>query len=87
MRYALNIEKETGRILSATFLQYASIDAAIVDILPEGNIADYLYKDNEYIYDPLPVIESPEESSATLEERVSALEESLTVTKILMGVE
>jgi hypothetical protein len=57
--YALNIA-EDGRLLSATYPQYAPVDAVIVDTLPEGNLPDYLYVDGEYIYDPLPRSE-PEE--------------------------
>lgn len=53
MKYALNLS-EDGRILSVTYPEYAPADAVIVDSLPEGNTADYLYVDGEYIYDPLP---------------------------------
>lgn len=52
--YALNINKDTNRILSATYPQYASSDAIIVDALPDGNITDYLYVEGKYVYDPLP---------------------------------
>lgn len=51
--YALNLV-EDGRILSATYPQYAPADAVIVDVLPEGDISDYLYVDGQYVYDPLP---------------------------------
>ena len=53
MNYALNLNKD-GRILSATYTQYAPADAVIVDTLPEGNITDYRYVNGEYAYDPLP---------------------------------
>ena len=46
----------------------------IVDTLPAGNIADYLYINGEYIYDPLPIPEEPE-SGVSQEERIAALEE------------
>lgn len=52
MKYALNLDAETKRILSATFPQYAPDDAVTVDTLPDGNIADFLYIDSEYIYSP-----------------------------------
>ena len=52
--FALNIDKETGRILSATYSKYASKDMVIVDTLPEGDISDYIYSNGEYIYDPIP---------------------------------
>ena len=59
MRYALNLADD-GRILSATFEKYASVDAILVDTLPEGDISDYRYVDGAYVYDPLPKPEEPE---------------------------
>ena len=56
MKYALNLSNE-NRILSATFEKYASADMVLVDALPEGNIADYLYVNGGYIHDPLPAVE------------------------------
>lgn len=58
--YALNIDKDTNRILSATYPKYAPSDAIIVDALPDGNIADYLYVEGEYVYEPLPPTEDNE---------------------------
>ena len=51
--YALNIDKETNRILSATFSQYATGDMPVVEMLPEGNIVDYLYVNGKYVYEPI----------------------------------
>lgn len=51
--YALNLADD-GRILSATYPQYAPEDAVIVEALPEGNIVDYLYVDGQYVHEPLP---------------------------------
>lgn len=59
MKYALNLAAD-GRILSATYERYASVDAALVDALPTGeteaeqNIANWLYVGGAYVYDPLP---------------------------------
>lgn len=53
MKYVLNLGKD-GRILSATYEEYAMYDAVIVEELPEGNIADYIYADGQYVFDPLP---------------------------------
>ena len=61
MKYALNLA-EDGRILSATYKEFAPADAVLVDALPEGNIADYRYVSGEYIHDPIPaepVVEEP----------------------------
>ena len=51
--FALNLA-EDGRILSATYQQFAQINAVIVEELPNGNISDYRYVDGKYIYDPIP---------------------------------
>ena len=82
MRYALNLA-EDGRILSATYEKYAQADAVKVDELPEGNVADYLHVDGEYIYDPLPEPELPA-SNISQEERIAELEEALAM--LLSGV-
>ena len=69
MGYALNLD-ENGRILSATYEEYAPADAVLVDELPEGDISDYLYQDSVYVYDPLPEPEEPEHEP-TAEEMLS----------------
>ena len=53
--YALNLA-EDGRVLSATDPKYAPADAVTVEALPEGNIADYIYRDGQFVYEPLPRI-------------------------------
>ena len=68
--YALNIDSETNRILSATYPKYAPKDAIIVDALPEGNMTDYLYVDGEYVYAPLPKTDN---ESYTAEDMLNAL--------------
>lgn len=72
MKYALNLA-EDGRILSATFEQYAATGQPLVDELPEGNIADYLYRDGEYIHDPLPNPDEPAEPVPTTDEILNTL--------------
>lgn len=64
MKYALNLADD-GRILSATYPEYAPEDAAKVDTLPDGDISDYLYVDGQYVYDPLPKPEQPEAEPTT----------------------
>lgn len=59
--YALNIDITDGRILSATYPEYAPDDAVMVDTLPEGDISDYRYVDGAYIYEPLPKPVEPDE--------------------------
>lgn len=90
MNYALNLADD-GRILSACeVLPNGNYDGMpIVDTLPEGNIADYLYIDGKYVYDPLPAPEEPEPTPSPddYEARIASLEEELMATKILLGVE
>ena len=54
--FALNLSNE-NRILSAcVVLPKGNYDGmAVVNELPEGNVADYLFIDGEYVYSPLPV--------------------------------
>ena len=87
--YALNLA-ENGRILSATFEQYAAEGQPIVGTLPDGDIADYIYESGGYVYSPLP---EPEvhEPKASIESRVETLETDSTEMKealemILSGV-
>ena len=82
MKYALNLA-EAGRILSATYAEFAPVNAVLVDELPEGNVADYRYVDGEYVHDPIPE-EEPTEPKASNEERITDLEEALAM--LLSGV-
>ena len=66
MKYALNLS-EDGRILSATFEQFAAEGAVLVDILPEGDITEYRYVNGEYVHDPLPAPEAAEQEPTTEE--------------------
>lgn len=45
----------------------------IVETLPDGDITDYRYIDNQYVYDPKPVEPAPE-PAPSLESRVSTVE-------------
>ena len=92
MEYVLNLEKDTGRILSACVIlpngNYKGMPK--VEELPKGNLADYLFVEGEYVYDPKPK-EKVEEQGATLEDRVADLEADSTDMKealemILNGV-
>lgn len=79
--YALNIDDD-GRILSATYDQYAPPEQPRVTELPEGNIADYKYIDGEYVYDPLPRPEPPEPPApageyATYDDLAAAIKEGV----------
>lgn len=53
--YALNLSDD-NRILSAcVVLPSTPASMPRVDTLPEGDINDWLFVNNEYVYDPLPV--------------------------------
>lgn len=61
MKYALNLA-EDGRVLSATYPNYAPADAVLVNDLPEGDIYEYRYENGDFVHDPLPaaeVVETP----------------------------
>ena len=69
-KYALNLA-EDGRILSATFEKYAPADSVLVDELPDGNLSDYIWQDNAFVYDPLPEPDPESETPSQLD-RVEA---------------
>lgn len=81
MKYALNLA-EDGRVLSVTYPRYAPEDAPRVDELPGGDLYEYRLVAGEFVHDPLPVPEQPEEVS--LEEQVAELREALEL--LLSGV-
>ena len=83
MMFALNIDKETGRILSATYPQYAIDDMPIVETLPDGDISDYLYVDGEYMHDPIPEAEDTESEPTEMEQ----LRADIDYIAIMTGVE
>ena len=66
--YILNLSKDS-RVLSATLKEF-DVEGVVVDTLPEGNIADYLYINNEYIYSPLPII--PQKNNTSILEQIEA---------------
>ena len=72
-KYSINLSND-GRILSATFSEYAPSDAVFVNELPEGNFSDYLYKDGEYIYSPRP------KKEPSIEDQIQSLKQQLSST-------
>lgn len=79
MKFALNLA-EDNRILSACkVLPNGNYDGMpLVDVLPEGNIYEYLYTDGEYIYDPLPKPEDPEVPTS---EEVTVADMAIAITE------
>ena len=66
MRYALNIDAETNRVLSATESQYAHEDMPRVDDFPTP-LHEYLYIGGEFIHEPLPTSEKEAEAEDGIE--------------------
>lgn len=87
--YALNINKEDNRILSACkMLPKGNYDdmpqVTELPLKEDGtpdNIADYLYVDGEYVYEPLPEPEpvepEPTPEYATYDDLASAIREGV----------
>lgn len=71
--YVLNLAAD-NRILSAwVVIEGQSYEGMlIVDTLPEGNITDYKYINNEYVYNPLPEPE-PQPEEPTTDDVLDAL--------------
>ena len=70
MKYALNLGAD-GRVLSATYPKYAPADAVQVEELPEGNLADYIWRDGAFVHEPLPKQE--QETQPTTDDVLNAL--------------
>ena len=97
MKYALNLDLD-GRILSASVVfetdledRYDNVadelpEGNIVDGLPEGNIVDYKYIEGEYVHDPLPVPEDPEEQPSQLDILESQIIYTAMMTNTLLEV-
>lgn len=79
--YALNLADD-GRILSVTYSKYAPEDAPRVEALPDGDVYEYRFVNGDFIHDPIPAPEQPEEPS--LKEQVAELREALEL--LLSGV-
>lgn len=83
--YALNIDTETGRILSATYAKYAAPNAPIVNVLPDGKLCDYLYVNGSYVFDPLPEPEIPMPEPDPNEIRMQEIEAALIELAAMLG--
>lgn len=85
MKYALNLDTD-GRILSATYEEYAPADAVLVDELPEGDIYEYRYVDGEYVHDPLPEPEIVVEPTAQDDTDAMLVDHELRLTMLELGI-
>ena len=52
---ALNVDKKTSRVLSASLLFNGASNPPSVEVeaLPDGNLYDYLYVNGEFVYSPI----------------------------------
>lgn len=86
--FALNLDTNC-RILSASVVLPTGTyeGMPVVEELPDGNVADYLYKNDDYIYDPLPEPEpAPEpEPEQTDSQRIAALEKQVAEQAALLA--
>lgn len=76
-RYGLVLD-ENNRIVDALVQRYAPEGTIIVDTLPDGNIADYLYVNGEYVHEPLPIVEVQEQPS-----QLDIIEAQVTYTALM----
>ena len=79
--YSLNLA-EDGRLLSACVCFEGRVYENIANTLPDGDITDYKYINNEYVYDPLPAPELPQPEPpsgdyATYDELAAAIREGV----------
>lgn len=83
--YALNLDTY-GRILSVTYDEFVTDDMPRVETIPDGNVADYKYINNEYVYDPLPEPES-EQVEPSIEDRIAQTEADIEFIAMMTGVD
>lgn len=91
--YYLNLDKKTSRVLSASLLfNGTSMPGSVeTETLPDGNLYDYLYVNEDFVYSPEKKHESEialtndddsavavEDGQIGIEQRVANLESSIT---------
>lgn len=81
--YALNLS-EDRRILSACVCLEGFDYETIVDELPNDDISDYKYIDNEFVYEPLPKVVDNSARIAELKQNLA--DTDYVVIKIAEGV-
>ena len=84
---ALNLATD-NRILSACKVlprgNYTNMP--IVDTLPEGDITDYQYIDNEFVYNPLPKVEVKPEPTAQDDTDAMMIDHEYRLTLLELGI-
>ena len=86
MVYALNLDKETSRILSVTYDKYAPEYQPRVETFPSP-ASDYLYINGEFVYDPLPVEPEDPEEEISDTQKIADLEAAVMELAAIIGGE
>ena len=84
MRYALNLSDD-GRVLSATYAEYASEENPVVSTLPEGDIYDYRYVDGEFLYYPTGIVQKETIMQRIAELKLALADTDYNILKIVEG--
>lgn len=84
--YALNVDKETDRIMSATSEQFAVEGMPIVEKLPQGDISEYLYQNGDYVYSPKPKPDPGPEQPTQLDRVQAQADYTAMMTNTLLEV-
>ena len=79
MKYALNIDKDTNAVLSATYEQFGWEGCVIVDHLPDGDITDYDYINGDYVLNE--ERKAAREKAQEEAENAMSMEEELAICK------
>lgn len=83
MLYALKLDDDK-RVLSITLDEYAPSDQPRVKEFPEGDIYEYRYVDDKFLYDPLPIVVDNSVRIAELKQLL--VETDYIVIKVAEGV-
>lgn len=79
--FALNLSEENRILYACVVLPNGNYDGMpIVEELPEDNLPDYQYINNEFVYNPLPK-EEPVETPSQLD----IIEAQITYTAMMTG--
>lgn len=87
MKYALNLNTDNRIHSACVVLPRGNYDGMpIVETLPDGNLPDYLYIDNEYIYDPIPVEEVVSEPTEAEDTAAMLIDHEYRLTLLELGI-
>ena len=85
MKYALYLD-ETRRVQYVTTEEYSVEGMPLVDTFPEGDLLDYQYINNEFVYNPI-IVEKLEEKPSQFDILEAKLIYIAMMTDTLDGLE